>query len=312
MKSIICSLLLLGLFISCSDDSPQPMHNYTYLYWTSIRNQQISRATFLNDQLLESKVLYNSNKGLISPSGLTVDPTNQWLYWTDYDARQVLRAHIDGGTNPEILYTAPRPGTGPLDIVRQAYTHRLYWTRPYDNLILTAPEDGSGPVDTLMSSAQGLHGAWGIFMEVSEEYIYWIEYQDNELWRLKVGGTAAPELLYAGGSGFLNPYAVAIYEATGELFIVDNALPGAFYGDRILKGSIDGKRPLEILYDAADGVNNAYDLAIDQQTGDLYWLNQLDNGSIYKGHVLGTPGEEVIKGIAQGQALEVIHVMQNL
>ena len=115
--------------------------------------------------------------------------------------------------------------------------------------------------------------------------------------------STAPELLYAGGSGFLKPYGIAISEGTGELFITDNALPGAAFSDRIMRGNIDGSLKLETVYDLEDGVDNAYPMVIDASEGHLYWHNPLEDGGIYKGNVFGEQPVALISSSNVGQGL---------
>lgn len=292
--------ILLVIVSACTleEELPTP-EEHTYLYWTSMADHQILRARHTSGTLSQTEEVYSSLKGLDTPTALATD--GEWLYWTDFANRQILRGSLDGSGNPEVLYTSPLRSYGPVDLV--IGDGMLYWTQPYDQLILSAPADGLGPVDTLFARSDGLSGPWGIDLALASSYLYWIEYEDNELWRVSLGAWHEAELIYAGGSGFLNPYGIAIHEANGELFIVDNALPGAAYTDRILRGSLDGKQKLETLYDGEDGVDNAYELVIDPQTGTLFWLNQLNAGSIYQGDVYGGASRELVSDIALGQGL---------
>jgi hypothetical protein len=74
--------------------------------------------------------------------------------------------------------------------------------------------------------------------------------------------------------------------------------------DRILRGDAGGATPLATLYDV--GVDNAYALAVDTRKNILYWVNQLDDGSIWRGSVQGgiTP-VKVIDRVRLGQGLAV-------
>ena len=296
-------LFFLFLISACSDsEDPLPEYpEYTYLFWTSLGDRKILREVYEKEQYLRTDTLFNSVKGVEGPAAIIADPGNQRIYWTDFSKRQVVRASWDGSGNPEVLYATPFNTRGPMELVLDSEAQQLYWTQPFDNLILTAPADGTGPVDTLFTAEEGIHGPWGIAL--SGGYLYWVEYEDNELWRVEMGMRAAPELLYAGGSGFLNPYGVAIHEATGELFITDNALPGAAFSDRIMRGSIDGSLPLETVYDLEDGVDNAFTMVIDEPEGHLYWHNQREEGGIYRGNVFGEQPVELVTPSHVGQGL---------
>ena len=300
---LLLSVSVSFLISSCSDsEDPLPEYpEYTYLFWTSLGDRKILREVYEKGQYLRTDTLFNSVKGVEGPAAIIADPGNQRIYWTDFSKRQVVRASWDGTGNPEVLYATPFNTRGPVELVLDGEAQQLYWTQPFDNLILTAPADGTGPVDTLFTAEEGIHGPWGIAL--SGGYLYWVEYEDNELWRVEMGMRAAPELLYAGGSGFLNPYGVAIHEATGELFITDNALPGAAFSDRIMRGSIDGSLPLETVYDLEDGVDNAFTMVIDEPEGHLYWHNQREEGGIYRGNVFGEQPVELVTPSHVGQGL---------
>lgn len=307
MHRIKCFLFLsvsVSFLISACSDGEDPLPEYpeyTYLFWTSLGDRKILRAVYEKEQYLHTDTLFNSVKGVEGPAAIIADAANQRIYWTDFSKRQLVRASWDGTGNPEVLYATPFNTRGPMELVLDSEAQQLYWTQPYDNLILTAPADGTGPVDTLFTGQEGIHGPWGIAL--SAGYLYWVEYVDNELWRVDMDMSTAPELLYAGGSGFLNPYGVAISEGTGELFITDNALPGAAFSDRIMRGSINGSLKLETVYDLEDGVNNAYTMVIDESEGQLYWHNQLEDGGIYRGTIFGEQPVALITTSHVGQGL---------
>ena len=305
MRKRFSVIIFFSLFLisSCSDsEDPLPEYpEYTYLFWTSLGDRKVLREVYEKEEFLRTDTLFNSVKGVEGPTAVITDAINQRVYWTDISKRQVVRASWDGTGNPEVLYATPFNTRGPMELVLDSEAQQLYWTQPFDNLILMAPADGTGPVDTLFTAEEGIHGPWGIAL--SGGYLYWVEYEDNELWRVEMGMRAAPELLYAGGSGFLNPYGVAIHEATGELFITDNALPGAAFSDRIMRGSIDGSLPLETVYDLEDGVDNAFTMVIDEPEGHLYWHNQREEGGIYRGNVFGEQPVELVTPSHVGQGL---------
>lgn len=307
--------LFSALFLTaCSEKDPVPVQQkeYTYIFFTSLGDQTIERAVIENEQVIETEILYSSIKGLEAPSAIVSDERTEMIYWTDFSTKQILRAPWDGRANPEVLYTVPDQGDGPVELALDPIAQKIFWTQPFDDLILTAPTNGSGPVDTLFSARDGIDGSWGIALQVSEGYLYWIEYMDNEVYRARMDGSH-PELLYAGGSGFLSPYGLAISEATGELFIADNPVPGAGQPDRILRGSLDGKKKLEMVYSLTDSVSNAYNIAIDEETGSLYWHNQLSKGSIWRGSLDGNhQPEKLIGNVNIGQGLSVARSTQML
>ncbi|MEN7550517.1 hypothetical protein AAG747_21535 [Rapidithrix thailandica] len=305
--------LMLPLYFlgACTEGKdPEPLlDSKTYIFWTSLEDRTIERAVIKEGMAVETEVLYDEVKGLQSPSGIVADGSTQFIYWTDFSARQILRAPWDGSGNPEVLYTASYKGKGPLELVLDQKNRTIYWSQPYDHLILRAPADGGGPVDTLFSKKEQINGVWGVQLALSSGHLYWVEYNDAEVWRVSLRDQAKPELLYAGGSGFLRPYALAVNEELNALYILDNPLPGSIHTDRILKGSLDGKQALEMLYNREDGVENAYALAVGPGKEYLYWHNQLNEGSIYRGTLAGRSEPEcLLRGIQVGLGLAVITI----
>jgi len=300
-----CIGLTVIFLIGCSgEDAPGPASRDRFIFWTSLVDGSITRATLLKDTAVMHKVLYDSTDGLEAPSGLAVDESAGMLYWTDFSTRQIVRAPWDGSGKIEVLYTVPDPGLGPEELALDVEAGMLYWTQPFDDLILRAPASRHGRVDTLYSHKDGINGAWGIDLQLAEGYLYWIEFIDVELYRAPLSG-GAPERLYAGGSGFLKPYGLAL-GAGEDLFIADNAPPGAGQPDRVLLGSIDGTRKLTEVYTAREGFSNAYSLKVDVQDGYLFWHNQLEEGAIYCGATDGSmTAKPIVTGIRIGQGLAI-------
>jgi len=301
-----CIVLVVVFLIGCSgeDDTMRAAPGDRYIFWTGLVDGSITRATLANDTAIMHTVLYDSADGLEAPSAIAVDESARMLYWTDFSTKQLLRAPWDGKGIIEVLYTVPGPGLGPEELALDPQAGMLYWTQPFDDLILRAPMAGHGRVDTLYSRKDGVNGAWGINLQLAAGYLYWIEFIDVELYRAPLSG-GVPERLYAGGSGFLKPYGLALGKGK-DLFIADNAPPGAGQPDRILLGSTDGTRQLTEVYSARDGFSNAYSLKVDVQEERLFWHNQLDEGVIYCGSTDGTMiAKPIVTGIRIGQGLAI-------
>lgn len=309
IKKYLLSIPILLLLAACQENNdPLPSQkDYTYIFWTSIGDRAILRAILdpENDSILSIDTLFDDNDNLQSPAAVVADPTSASLYWTDYAAQQIVQGNWDGQGTPQVLYTIPDNFDGPVELSLDATARYLYWTHPYEDLILRANTSGIGPVDTLFNYVDGLNGPWGLSIQVHDSYLYWLEYQDTELHRASLK-TGAESILYAGGSGFLRPYGLAVNNT--DIFILDNTVPGAGVPDRILKGSTQGA-PLITLY--TTGVSNAYSIAVDNTHKTLYWLNQLESGGIWKGSADGTvEPRELIPNIHLGQGLTVITVKQ--
>lgn len=310
-KTVKPYLLLFLLFSiwSCSDDDPivPEEQEYTYIFWACAGDRTIERAIFEDDLLVTRSIIYQGERET-APSEIVADANKQMIYWTDFETRQILRTSWNGTDSPDTLYTTSNAGGGPIGLALDLSKQQLYWTKPYEDLIMRAPADGSGPVDTLFSSNDGINGAWGIGIQVAAGYLYWVEYRDAEIYRIPIDLPGSPERLYAGGSGFLRPYGLSVSEDNNSLFIVDNPLPGAGKSDRIYRGATDGSVSLQEIYTEGE-VDNAYNMAVIPEDDAIYWLNQLNSGSIYRGSMDGTaPPLLLIDDINIGEGLAVVKV----
>ncbi|MBT1690625.1 lactonase family protein [Dawidia soli] len=291
--------------VSCDTaEDPVPWVERTYLFWTSVSDHAILRASVdaATGDATHIDTLYTVNDGVLSPASIVVDQAASVLYWVDYGTGDIVRASALDNGSMEILYTVPSEIPGPVGLALDETQQRLYWTQPWNDLILGAPASGEGEVDTILSAASGVDGGWGIALSAASGSLYWVEYLDVELNRTWLDGATVVQTLYAGGSGFLRPFSLAIQG--DALYIMDNPLPGAALPDRILRGDAGGATPLTTLYDV--GVENAYALAVDTRQDMLYWVNQLEEGSIWRGPVQGgMPPVKVIDRVRLGQGLAV-------
>lgn len=297
-------MMLATILAACQEtDAPMPRVEQTFLFWTSGNDNAIFRTALdSKGNATQIDTLFSAADGIVSPASMVVDEAAQMLYWTDVRTGEIVRAPMDGRRPPEVLYTVPPDIPGPVGLTFDAILQRLYWTQPWDDLILGAPAYPGGEVDTLLTGADGIDGSWGIALQAGAGALYWIEYLDVELNRAWLSQPAAVQTLYAGGSGFLRPFAVAVQG--DALFIVDNPIPGTALPDRILRGDAGGAKPLETLYD--EGVDNAMVLAVEPASGMLYWLNQLEDGSIWRGSITGdVPPVKIVDHVHFGEGLAV-------
>ncbi|MCD9019100.1 NHL repeat-containing protein [Parachryseolinea silvisoli] len=306
LRSIFGFIGLVAMLLTSCDttDDPVAYVEQTYLFWTSASDHAILRASLdvTTGDAVFIDTLYAANDGVFSPAAIVVDKAAAVLYWTDYGTGDIVRAPALRKGSMEVLYTIPADMPGPVGLTLDEVQQRLYWTQPWNDLILGAPASGGGTVDTVLSASSGVDGGWGIALQTEAGSLYWVEYLDVELNRTWLDGTGVVQTLYAGGSGFLRPFSVAV---DGDaLYIVDNPIPGTALPDRILRGDAGGAAPLTTLYDV--GVDNAYALAVDTRQGMLYWVNQQEEGSIWRGRVQGgTTPAKVIDRVRLGQGLAV-------
>jgi hypothetical protein len=55
----------------------------------------------------------------IQPVGISIDMTNDHLYWLDYSIRKLFRSDLDGSNRTEILSDLPIPTAMAMDTVNK-------------------------------------------------------------------------------------------------------------------------------------------------------------------------------------------------
>jgi PKD repeat protein len=117
--------------------------------------------------------------GVVAPSYFYVagiDNDGSYVYWLDEGMATVYRALADQAGDAEFVSTGS--GLGVDLVVGGGY---VYWIEGYENLY-RAPSSG-GTAERLASDL-----AWGIRLEVDEEYVYIIESGANQVTRMPVTG----------------------------------------------------------------------------------------------------------------------------
>ena len=93
------------------------------------------------------------------------------MYWTDWGAKKIQRANLDGSDVEDLVTEGLR---SPDDIALDVSSGKMYWTNPNAGKIQRANLDGSN-VEDLVRRTQGLDFPGGIALDVSSGKMYWTE-----------------------------------------------------------------------------------------------------------------------------------------
>ena len=278
---------LLGLTIlltACNNinDPIVPVLPQKAMYWTSPGEESISRSLLVDSLALPNpEILFNQQDGVYGPHGIIIDSENQKIYWTDYGNRQVLVSDLDGDQTPTVLYNQNDGITGPVGIALDPDQASIYWTEIPANIICRGSLDGKTPPVVIYDEEDGLRGPFAI--EIALGQLYWVEHIDRQVMVASIDGASKPRIVYDARNGLFEPYDIEIDEGRDYLYILENTLPGLGLGDRIVRGSLDGSASLINIFKSTDGVNNAYTMSLDREKKNIYWINQLEQGAIWRG-----------------------------
>ena len=101
------------------------------------------------------------------------EPTDGFIYWTDWGTNTVQRAHLDG-SNMQTLVTHGLEG--PNGIAVDVAGGKMYWTDFGTNRVQRAHLDGSN-IETLVT--RGLENPGGIALDVAGGKMYWTDFGEQ-------------------------------------------------------------------------------------------------------------------------------------
>jgi sugar lactone lactonase YvrE len=293
-NALRCWLLLIGTVLSgCGREEPPLPGNAgdafrNYLYWTDLTGSRILRTPANGTGKVDT--LYGPVDEIGSPHGLVIDGLSGRMYWADYTNGRIMAGNLDGSGRPEILFNRQDGVSRPVALALDALHHRLYWTEPDHDRIMWVSLPGGSPRE-LYGRRNGVDRPFGIALDPARGYAYWVEAGDGQVVRGSLNGGTPPFILYHGTHGLQAPFGLTLDAAANRLYVLDNPVlvSGSKEGtDRLWRGRSDGTGTLEVLYDEADGVRNAYSVLVDPRRQRIFWLNQLESSVIMQGDLEGS------------------------
>ena len=172
------------------------------IYFTTL-NQQIGKASLVAGS---PTITYIPTFG--TPTGLAVDHTHGYLYWTSSSTKVIGRVPLSGGAAQPVYLSGSQGLTGAYGIaVDNAF---LYWANGGES-IGRAPLDGSSPPTPFFISGAivdpGKNAAAATGMAVQNGFIYWTNHVSYTIGRVAATQNATPQntFIYA----LLDPTALA-------------------------------------------------------------------------------------------------------
>jgi hypothetical protein len=302
VRSRLIFWLLAGTVLAaCGREEPAPPDDTgnafrSYLYWTDLTGGRILRTPANGTG--EVDTLYGATDGIGSPHGLAVHGQAGRMYWADYANSRIMAGSLDGSGRPEVLFDRQDGVNRPVALALDALHHRLYWTEPDHDRIMRASLGGGNPRE-LYGRRNGVDRPFGIALDPARGHAYWVEAGDGQVIRGNLDGGSSPVILYHGAHGLQTPFGLALDAAANRIYLLDNPVPVSGGEDRpdcLWRGRLDGTDGLEVLYDEADGVHNAYSVLFDPRQQRIFWLNQLEPSVIMRGDAEGNTPAGIFGG----------------
>lgn len=279
--SLVCLLLLAG----CGSDDPKPSKTPQLVIadWT---NRQVVSTTLTENPSVD--VLLNNitdKPGQIT--GMTYDQSTQTLFMIDRPNGRVLQIKPYEKINLVELYTELSLTTGG----GITYTDNLLILSGLDIFHKTS-KDGSMQLANAFESNSGFTAyCLGMDYDKGSNTLYIADFQDGIVKRSFDEGSDWVDVYPKGSQAGLvdEVVKIVIHPETGKMYWTDEGT------NLIMEGNMSGEGDATVLYDGTDGVNSPQALAIDFETGTIYWSEVGANGNrIRKGSLDGNSEPELL------------------
>jgi VCBS repeat-containing protein len=207
------------------------------IYWTTISTASSGTIQRANLDGSGAQTLVTSS-GLLT--GLAVDSVAGKLYWSDFGARWIRRANLDGSQVENVVQLPLAENISA--IVVDALGGKLYWADDR-RVIIRANLNGTN-VETIVD-VQNTPSQ--LALDPRNGKIYWPE-PNGRVLRANLNGTSAEEILM----GLTDPRGIAVDSVGGKVYVSE------YQGGRIRRANLDGTQ----LDDVVTGVSNPRNLAL--------------------------------------------------
>ncbi|MDE0105484.1 MAG: hypothetical protein OXN89_24165 [Bryobacterales bacterium] len=195
------------------------------------------------------------------------------VYWTDWDARKIQRANLDGSGVEDLVTTGLSAPTGlELDL----RTGKMYWTDFRTNKIQRANLDGSGVEDLVTAVNQPT----GLALDTAAGKMYWAAQGPSKIQRANVDGSGLEDLVT---TGLTAPVGLGLDVDAGKIYWTDPPLR------KVQRANLDGSS----VEDLVTGLRTPVGLTLDLGAGKIYWT---DSGTdkVQRANLEGSAVEDLV------------------
>jgi sugar lactone lactonase YvrE len=281
---IIKLLLLISLFLSLVATPTATQAAASKIYYTTGDDYSVKRA---DTDGTDVEILHTLVSGNTTPCGITLDPVNNKIYFTDYhaDVSKIQRMNLDG-TNLEDIVT----GVMAISIAVDRFAGKIYYTTKFDPLVKRANMDGTS-IETLYTPSTTSEPS-GIALDTKNGKVYFTDKNPSvkKIYRMNLDGSSLEEVL-------TNVQAVSIaldVEGGKMYFTTSNDY-------KVQRADMDGT-DVEMLYYSSAGVPNG--ITLDLDSGKIYFTD--DYKDVKKIQRMNLDGSNLEDVLTEVQALNIV------
>ncbi|MGB0716352.1 MAG: SMP-30/gluconolactonase/LRE family protein [Phycisphaerae bacterium] len=237
------------------------------IYWVDAFTEKVQRANFeipseetpSSRTDVEDLVVVDLDR----PFGIAIDPTNQYVYWTDYVTRSISRARLDGTETTVIVSTGMKlPGGIAID----TKGGKLYWVDAGTDKLQRCNLDGSMIEDLV---TKGLSIPTAVALDLSQGHVYWSDIGNNTISRATLNGENITPVIT---SGLGSPVSIAVDAVNGKLYWSDTRPYSGSADSHIKRTNLDGTGE-EIIAGGTSPFRIFAGIAVDPIAQKIYWTD---------------------------------------
>jgi DNA-binding beta-propeller fold protein YncE len=264
--------LIVGLLSSAgATPTPRVASGGGYIYWSAGQGNAVRYGNLDGSGTPQTLFAEGNNT---RPQGVAIDPAAGRIYWANNEGDTIRVGNLDGTGTPSTLYTEPNnsfASTVAIDPV----AGKIYWANSASGVIRMGDLDGSGPASDLFT---GEVVPFSLALDRASGKLYWLQRGVPGLVRVgNADGSGSATTIHTDFGSNVGGLAVDL--AAGKLYWVRTD------HDDVRVANLDGTGTPSTLF---TGQNLAAGVAINPDTGKIYWPNENANEGIRVGNLDGT------------------------
>jgi hypothetical protein len=186
--------------------------------------------------------LYESSKGVNTPTAIAIDNTNGSIYWCNSGTGQVYKGSADGVETPVPLYNGDVVLAYAYGLAIDKKNSKLYIC-DFDQYIKAGNLDGSGSMSLIWNKDKytPMAAPSNIFLDTDNGKIYWCDENADQVVEANMDGTGTPKVLFDNSDGVDRPDGVFVDKVSKRIYWTETN------ADVIARGSLDGTGNREVL-----------------------------------------------------------------
>lgn len=199
-----------------------------------------SRIWRINLDSTTFKLVYDSDRGIVTPEAIAVDSVGKTIYWAN--GNQIMRGDPYGSVDPVPLFDSASVVNLCYGIAIDHKNNKIYFANNYPlHEISVGNLDGSGTPTVLYDDNNTTNVGCPSGLVLSDGKLYWADDCFNNILVANADGTGKPSVLFNEDDGVSYPEGIAIDKASKKIYWSESD------GSVVARGNLDGSGTREVI-----------------------------------------------------------------